>query len=65
MIVRLVQETESFLNKVILFCFLWCNIWIKIDGSFFFILIKGYLRYKKITSQNVSPEAQIKNFFTS
>ena len=25
--------------------------------------IKGYLRYKTITSQNVSSEAQIKNFF--
>ena len=26
---------------------------------------KGYLRYKMITSQNVSSEAQIKNFFIS
>ena len=26
-------------------------------------LIKGYLRYKTITSQNMSSEAQIKNFF--
>ena len=25
--------------------------------------LKGYLRYKTITSQNVSSEAQIKNFF--
>ena len=25
--------------------------------------IKGYLRYKTITSENVSSEAQIKNFF--
>ena len=28
-------------------------------------LFKGYLRYKTITSQNVSPEAQIKDFFIS
>ena len=27
--------------------------------------LKGYLRYKTITSQNVSSEAQIKNFFIS
>ena len=27
--------------------------------------VKGYLYYKTITSQNVSPEAQIKNFFIS
>ena len=27
--------------------------------------IKGYLRYKTIISQNVSSEAQIKNFFIS
>ena len=26
---------------------------------------KGYLRYKMITSQNVSSEAQVKNFFIS
>ena len=26
------------------------------------VLFKGYLRYKMITSQNVSSEAQIKNF---
>ena len=26
---------------------------------------KGYLRYKTITSQNVPPKAQIKNFFIS
>ena len=25
--------------------------------------IKGYLRYKTITSENVSSEAQVKNFF--
>ena len=25
--------------------------------------LKGYLRYKTITSQNVSSEAQVKNFF--
>ena len=25
-------------------------------------MVKGYLRYKTITSQNVSSEAQIKNF---
>ena len=28
-------------------------------------LFKGYLRYKTITSQKVSSEAQIKNFFIS
>ena len=28
-------------------------------------LVKGYLRYKTITSQNVLSEAQIKNFFIS
>ena len=27
--------------------------------------VKGYLRYKMITSQNVSSEAQVKNFFIS
>ena len=27
--------------------------------------LKGYLRYKTITSQNVSPDAQVKNFFIS
>ena len=27
--------------------------------------IKGYLRYKTVTSQNVSSEVQIKNFFIS
>ena len=27
--------------------------------------LKGYLRYKKITSQNVSSDAQVKNFFIS
>ena len=27
------------------------------------IVIKGYLRYRTITSQNVSSKAQIKNFF--
>ena len=26
------------------------------------IIFKGYLRYKTITSQNVVPEAQVKNF---
>ena len=26
------------------------------------MVLKGYLRYKTITSQNVSSEAQIKNF---
>ena len=29
------------------------------------LLLKGYLRYKTITSQNVPAEAQIKNFFIS
>ena len=28
-------------------------------------IFKGYLRYKTITSQNVSSEAQVKNFFIS
>ena len=27
------------------------------------IFLKGYLHYKTITSQNVSSEAQVKNFF--
>ena len=27
--------------------------------------IKGYLRYKTVTSQNLSSKAQIKNFFNS
>ena len=27
--------------------------------------LKGYLRYKMITSQNVPSEAQVKNFFVS
>ena len=30
-----------------------------------YIFVKGYLRYKMITFQNVSFEAQIKNFFLS
>ena len=30
-----------------------------------YIFVKGYLRYKTITFQNVSFEAQIKNFFLS
>ena len=30
-----------------------------------FCLLKGYLRYKKITSQNVPSKAQIKDFFIS
>ena len=29
------------------------------------LFIKGYLGYKTITSQNMSSEAQIKNFFIS
>ena len=29
------------------------------------IILKGYLRYKMLTSQNLSSEAQIKNFFIS
>ena len=29
----------------------------------FQLIVKGYLRCKTITSQNVSPEAQVKNFF--
>ena len=28
-------------------------------------MVKGYLRYKTITSQNGSSEAQVKNFFVS
>ena len=31
----------------------------------FWVNFKGYLRYKTITSQNVSSEAQVKNFFIS
>ena len=30
---------------------------------FYHPLVKGYLHYKTITSQNVSSEAQVKNFF--
>ena len=30
-----------------------------------FNFVKGYLRFKTITAQNVSSEAQIKNFFIS
>ena len=33
----------------------WCR-----SGVF---IVKGFLGYKKVTSQNVSPVAQIKNFF--
>ena len=29
------------------------------------MMIKGYLRYKTIASQNVPSKAQIKNFFVS
>ena len=29
------------------------------------LAFKGYLRYKTITFQNVSSEAQVKNFFIS
>ena len=32
-------------------------------GSFASYYFKGYFRYKLIISQNVSSEAQIKNFF--
>ena len=28
-------------------------------------IVKGYLRYKTVTSQNVLSEAQVKNFFIS
>ena len=38
------------------------KIYIKKQKAYAF---KSYLRYKTITSQNVSSEAQIKNFFTS
>ena len=31
----------------------------------FSLFIKDYLHYKTITSQNVSSEAQVKNFFIS
>ena len=33
--------------------------------EYFKVELKGHLRYKTITSQNVSSEAQIKNFFIS
>ena len=33
--------------------------------SFAIYALKGYLRYKLITSKNVSSEAQVKNFFIS
>ena len=35
--------------------------WVKV----YWIILKGYLRYKIITSQNVSSEAQVNNFFIS
>ena len=35
------------------------------DNIVFSITFKGYLRYITITSQNVSSEAQVKNFFIS
>ena len=36
-----------------------------LDFRLFGNLAKGYLCYKMITSQNVSSEAQVKNFFVS
>ena len=33
------------------------------DGAVVGEVLKGYLRYKTITSQNVPSKAQIKNFF--
>ena len=35
------------------------------DNKPFSLCLKGYLCYKTITSQNMSSEAQIKNFFIS
>ena len=35
------------------------------SSSFSFFTIKGYLRHKMITSQNVASEAQVKIFFVS
>ena len=35
------------------------------DGAVVGEVLKGYLRYKTITSQNVPSKAQIKNFFIS
>ena len=35
------------------------------DANFEDLLIKGYLRYKTIFFQNVSSQAQVKNFFIS
>ena len=41
------------------------NIWFKDMNLSKTELFKGYLRYKMITSQNMTFEAQIKNFFIS
>ena len=45
------------------------NTYLLFEFSFCFDMclfdLKGYLRYKTITSQNALPEAQIKNFFIS
>ena len=35
----------------------------KLTGLYLATLLKGYLRYKTITSQNVPSKAKIKNFF--
>ena len=35
------------------------------DGHTFCFLLKGYLCYKTITSQKVSSEAEVKDFFIS
>ena len=43
----------------------WRNIIKNNCSSTNLLLLKGYLRYKIITSQNVSSEAQVKNFFVS
>ena len=39
---------------------------VKIEpGHCYYWILKGYLRYKMITSQNVPSKAQIENFFIS
>ena len=50
--------TDKNFNRTFLFfhSFVWCFKQVK------YFVLKGYLRYKMIASQNVPSEAQIKNF---
>ena len=61
---RLALSIIIFLRMLILALFLFCkNVFFYFCRSL--ILLKGYLRYKTRTSQNVSSEALVKNFFIS